>query len=238
MQEHSRPHLVVVEDDTDLRTSLCEYLQIRGFEVFQAASGAELNGILSMHHIDLAILDVNLPDACGIDLARILSIGNDIGIIMLTALRTREDKLRGYDGGADLYFTKPFDSEEIALAAANLVRRVQRKRRGQVEMTSRRRQAWTLDRKRQKLSSPDGLGISLSGKETLLLEFLAMHPEPIVPRMEVLRLAEPGSLDPFSRRLDVALGRLRTKALEAGIDLPIQAVRGAGLRLLERIDVL
>lgn len=235
MREYLKPHLVVVEDDADLRISLSEYLQIRGFEVFEASCGIDLHTILREHRVDVVILDVNLPDVSGLDLARLLADRNEVGIIMLTALSGREDRLRGYDGGADLYFTKPFDGEELALAAGNLVKRIRRKK---VEKPLTEKGGWTLDRKRQMLSAPDGAGFLLSGKEVLLIEFLADHPDTTVPRIDLLRLYDPASNDPFSRRLDMAFGRLRMKASEAGLDLPIQVVRGTGLRRLETIQVL
>lgn len=238
MHAYLKPHLVVVEDDTDLRKSLSEYMQLRGFEVFEAASGLEFHDIVKSKQVDVAVLDVNLPDVSGLDLARFLSNRDDVGIIMLTALNGREDRRLGYDGGADLYFTKPFDSEELALAATNLVKRIRRRERPATKLSPKENRNWLLDRKRQTLSSPEGTEVSLSGKEVLLIEFLARHSEPTVPRIEMLRLFDPGNNDPFSRRLDMAFGRLRSKASHAGMDLPVQVIRGIGLRRLEIIQVV
>jgi len=73
---------------------------------------------------DVAILDVNLPDVSGFELARVISSSRPMGVIMLTARTGRDDRIKGYEEGADLYLTKPVDGEELALAIANLARRV------------------------------------------------------------------------------------------------------------------
>ncbi|MES5097683.1 response regulator transcription factor [Agrobacterium sp. BA1120] len=245
MVKLERPRLILVEDDHDLRNGLAEYLELRGFVVAQAANGVEFHSLLVEEVYDLAILDVNLPDISGFDLARFLAQRHDMGIIILTALRARDDRLRGYNDGADLYFTKPVDSEELAQAAENLTRRVRRERLGRdvpkeaphaQEVSVRGK--WILDRKRQMLIAPNGKGIQLSVRETMLLEFFANHPAPMITRMDVLQFYDPTSSDPFSRRFDVAFGRLRVKAKEADVELPVQVIRGAGVRLVETIEVI
>lgn len=235
---HFKPKIVVVEDDDDVRHGLSEYLQARGFHVDQASTGVELHEALKEQRYDVAVLDVNLPDVSGFDLSRVLAHRKNIGIIMLTALRTREDRIRGYDGGADLYFTKPVDSEELALAAANLAKRIRQKTIAAEEPALVGMNAWILDRKKQTLLAPAGKIMHLSGRETLLIEFLSRHPSSTIPRMDVLQFYDPSNLDPFSRRFDVAFGRLRSKATDAGIDLPIQVIRGSGVRLLEKIEIV
>lgn len=235
-----KPKLLLVEDDRDLRLGLADYLRLREFDVTEASSGAEFRGVLAENSFDVAILDVNLPDVNGFDLAASLAERKDIGVIMLTALCTREDKLRGYSSGADLYFTKPVDSEELASAASNLVKRVRRDGSAALppSRSSSRSSNWLLDRKRQRLVAPDGTGIQLSGKETVLMEFFAQHDSRTISRMDVLQFYDPAPGDPFSRRFDVAFGRLRAKAKEVDMDLPVQIIRGSGVRLLDKIDVL
>lgn len=238
MQTYLKTNVIVVEDDEDLRLGICEYLQIRGFNVFQAACGSDFHAALEQSRIDVAVLDVNLPDVNGFSLARTLGSRKDVGIIMLTARRAREDKLRGYEEGADLYFTKPVDTEELALAITNLAKRISQKASNNEVNAQVQQQNWVLDRKRMTLISPGGSQLQLSGRETLLIEFLALSPETTIPRMEVLNFYDPANKDPFSRRFDMALGRLRQKASESGIDLPIQAIRGSGVRVIEKIEVI
>jgi DNA-binding response OmpR family regulator len=236
--------LILVEDDHDLRQGLVEYLELRGFDVAEASSGEEFQRAIDQSHYDVAILDVNLPDVSGFDLARQLAAtGSTTGIIMLTARHAREDRLHGYDRGADLYFTKPVDSEELALAAANLARRLRNGKSASAPSPDPVRPppapaAWTLDRTLRTLKAPDGPMLQLSGRESMLLEFLAQRKDVLVPRSDVLEVYADAAPDPTSRRFDVAFARLRLKATEAGTVLPVQVVRGSGLRLIAAITIV
>lgn len=121
-----RPNVILVEDNGILRQSLADYLRLCNMDVTEAASGTEFHALLPRARYDIAVLDVNLPDTSGFDLAASLSASNDMGIIMLTARARRDDRIEGYQRGADLYFTKPVDSEELAVAITNLARRARR----------------------------------------------------------------------------------------------------------------
>ena len=232
--------IILVEDDHDLRQGLAEYLELRDFEVAQAASGAEFAIALAENRYDLAILDVNLPDVSGLDLARFVHLRGDMGIIMLTALQGRDHRIKGFEQGADLYFTKPVDSEELALAAANLASRFRQhsslspEEPGKAETTT---VDWKLDRTTQTLVAPDGTTVFLSAREAMLIEFLAARPGILVPRVDLLQIYSDDGLDPTSRRFDMAFARLKAKAENAGVRLPVQAVRGLGLRLIEEVTI-
>lgn len=234
-----RFRVVLVEDDLDLRHGLAEYLQLRGFNVTQAGSGAEFRTALAAHTYELAILDVNLPDVNGFDLARAVHLRGNMGIIMLTALRARDHRIKGFEKGADLYFSKPVDSEELALAALNLASRFRKvvKVETEVSETVAGTTGWTLDQTMETLTAPDGTVIHLSARESMLLEFMAARPAILVPRFDLLQMYGGHDADPASRRLDVAFGRLRAKVEQVGLRLPLQAVRGLGLRLTETISV-
>ena len=120
--------VILVEDNDDLRRGLAEYLSLCNFVVDEAATAAAFYQSLRAHSYDVVILDVNLPDASGFDLARFMAAQRDTGVIVLTARGARQDRVRGYETGADIYLTKPVDSEELALAAWNLGNRVRRER--------------------------------------------------------------------------------------------------------------
>ncbi|WP_416408120.1 response regulator transcription factor [Agrobacterium rosae] len=237
-EKHS---IILVEDDRDQRCGLSEYLQLRGFDVTEAGSAVEFHMAFSTGTHDVAILDVNLPDVSGFDLARHLSARGDVGVIMLTARHGSEDRRNGYEKGADIYFTKPADSEELALAASNLATRICRERAGRRPDTASpvapaaTSQAWTLDRRAFTLSSPQGKLLHLSSKEALLLEYLAYRTNETVSRVDILRAYGDTGTDANTRRFDVALSRLRAKAKEAGMELPLQVSYGIGVKLLEKI---
>ncbi len=116
--------VVLVEDDHDLRHGIADYLRLQAIDVTDVASGIGFYTALNHNDFDEAILDVNLPDVSGFELARAASSGKRMGVIMLTARANREDRINGYEHGADLYLTKPVDGEELALAIGNLARRI------------------------------------------------------------------------------------------------------------------
>ncbi len=243
--------LILVEDDADLRQGLADYLRLYNFAVDEAASGAEFHAALRRGCYDVVIIDVNLPDISGFDLARHMAARGDVGVVVLTARNSRQDRVRGYEIGADLYLTKPVDSEELALAAWNLGLRVRRERESRAPAPppagpQRPAEAapadagarWVLDRPRQVLLCPGGISLPVSGNEAMFLEIMARHADHRLTRTDILRLyaADDGAAD--SRRLDVALSRLRAKARAAGVDLPLQIVRSAGIRLVEPIALV
>ena len=239
IERHANAHpgeffkVVLVEDDDDLRQSLADYLRLRKMHVTEASSGIEFyKALLSGRH-DIAVLDVNLPDTSGYELAAAARASHDIGIVMLTARTGREDRVHGYRVGADIYLTKPVDSEELALAIGNLARRSRIASSGaetQVE--------WRVNRQRRTLHGPRGETIRLTVRETMLLEHLSHHPGITVPRSDIAALFADREPDPESRRLDAAMARLRAKLRSVGLESPVQIVHGIGLRLIEPLAVV
>lgn len=235
--------IILVEDDHDLRQSIADYLRLRKIHVTDVASGIELYKALRQERYDIAVLDVNLPDVSGFDLARDIAHQNEMGIILLTARTGRDDRVRGYADGADIYLTKPVDGEELTLAIINLSRRIRHaagqkatRRTGPVaagEHTSLR-----LDRQSQLLHAYNGMSVKLSTREVMLLEYLARRPGVTVSREEISSLFSHAQFHPESRRIDAALARLRAKLKAGGMELPLHVVHSAGLRLLETIEVL
>lgn len=244
VQETSRDFkIILVEDDHDLRQSLADYLRLRNLRVTEAPSGIAFYKALRQERYDIAVLDVNLPDVSGFELARDLATQREMGIILLTARTGRDDRVRGYAEGADLYLTKPVDTEELALAILNLGRRM---RRGPVEAESTRSTnaieahegtAWRLDRQTQMLRSPDSRSVKLSVREVILLEYLATRLHETVSRDLIMGLFGHAQIDPESRRFDALLARLRSKLKAAGMESPLQVVHSAGVRLVKQIDV-
>ncbi len=225
--------VILVEDDHDLRQSLADYLRLRSLVVSEAASGIEFYKALRQQSFDVAVLDVNLPDVTGFDLASDIAANRDMGVILLTARTAREDRIRGYGDGADLYLTKPVDGEELVLAIGNLARRTRKTARPEVAEPIRPR----LKREKRLLRMGEVV-IRLSAREVLLLEHLAARRGETVRREEVLRLFGEPEIDPDSRRLDAALTRLRGKFLARNVECPLQVVYGAGLRLVQDMDIV
>lgn len=236
--------IILVEDDHDLRQSLADYLRLRNMQVTEAPSGIAFYKALRQERYDIAVLDVNLPDVSGFELARDLATQREMGIILLTARTGRDDRVRGYAEGADLYLTKPVDTEELALAILNLGRRM---RHGPVAAENARpasvveafrTAAWRLDRQTQMLRSPDSRSVKLSVREMILLEHLAARLDETVSRDLIMGLFGHARIDPESRRFDAFLARLRSKLKAAGMECPLQVVHSAGVRLVKQIDVV
>ncbi|WHA43349.1 response regulator transcription factor [Agrobacterium larrymoorei] len=231
--------VLIVEDDDLLRQSIADYLRQRGMTVSEAESGSEFRSMLKTRSHDVLVLDINLPDVSGFELAEFARSRSDMGIIILSARSGRDDKLSGYGKGADLYLTKPVDSEELTLAIANLARRRQSSR-GSVPSKARQSDgsSLTLDRHRQTLTTPDGVVLKLSAREAAFLEYIAAGPNAIISRAEVAEIFGEDLSSPSSRLTDVALARLRARLRKAGVELPLQVVRNAGYRLHGILDVV
>lgn len=219
------PLVCIVEDDRELREGLAEYMGLNGLPVAEADSGLSFRRVLQEYSVDVAIIDINLPDISGFHLARELSgrTGKP-GIILLTARSGQQDRIRGYGEGADLYMTKPVDGQELLLAVRNLAARV-RGRAGGAEQA-----AWRLDVAGMRLVAPTGGAVVLSPREVLLLEqFVPAAGQPVSRRSldAVMGYGEPGSK---SRGLDQALARLHEKARRQNVRLPLQVIHAIGIR--------
>lgn len=229
--------VVLVEDDRDLRQGLADYLRLSGITVTDVASGIAFYKALRADSFDIAILDVNLPDASGFELARDLSAEKGgTGIIMLTARTGREDRIQGYAEGADLYLTKPVDGEELLLAVRNLARRIHDAgaEAERADPASHAKPAastaWQIDTLRHRLITPDGVPLQLSGRELMLLECFARAGGGTIARADLAKHLGYSDMGSESRSLDAVLRRLRQKAQDCGVDLPLRVIHAVGIR--------
>lgn len=226
--QDDQPHVILVEDDDELREGLAEYLRLSGVTVAEANTGAAFREAFKSASFDVVILDVNLPDTTGFVLAEKLAREpRRPGIIMLTARTSQKDRIQGYSDGADLYMTKPVDGEELRLAVRNLVRRMQDHPH---DTTHPKPVAWRLDLQHNRLTAPDGCSIALSGRETMMIEQFARSDGAPVSRAALADILGYDSLGPESRALDAVLRRLRQKMAEAGTELPVVSVHNVGIR--------
>jgi DNA-binding response OmpR family regulator len=225
---------ILVEDDHDLRQGLADYLRLSGIDVCDVASGLELYRALRVDDFDIAILDVSLPDANGFNLVRDLSAERGMGLILLTARAGRDDRIRGYAEGADIYLTKPIDGQELLLAVKNLARRVldgaSSRPAPNAPATGSPAPPWRLDILHHALVPPNEDPIQLSGRELMLLEFLARAEGATVSRATLADYLGYGSSNSEGRGFDAVLRRLRKKAADRGLDLPLRAIHSIGVR--------
>ncbi|MBF0423385.1 MAG: response regulator [Magnetococcales bacterium] len=225
-------HVLVVEDNHDIRELITRYLKERGIDVTGVADGRAMHAVLERQAIDLIVLDVMLPGEDGLILCRKLRQQSRIPIIMLTSLDSSADRVVGLEMGADDYVVKPFDPRELLARIKAVLRRCADQgesgiRPGKHTLVHFR--GWTLHLARRELVAADGLVEPLSAGEFDLLLAFVHHPRQVLSRDRLLDLAHGKTAELFDRSIDTQVMRLRRK-IEANPKEPqlIKTVWGGG----------
>jgi two-component system OmpR family response regulator len=225
------PHILIVDDDREIRDLLGRYLGKHGLRVTTAADGREMHRVLDGSRIDLIVLDLMLPGEDGLTLCRNLRAGSRIPIIMLTAMGEETDRIVGLEMGADDYLAKPFNSRELLARIKAVLRRAELAPSAAADGGAAVLEfaGWTLDLEGRELQRPDGVMVPLSSGEYELLTAFATHPGRLLSRDQLLDLARGREAQPFDRSIDVQVSRLRRK-IEADPQDPklIKTVRNGG----------
>jgi two-component system, OmpR family, response regulator len=227
----SSPHLLVVDDQPDIRQLLAAYLTQKGFRLSMAGNALEARKILGTHAIDLVVLDIMMPGEDGLSLCRHLRESKDIPIILLTAMSEETDRVIGLEMGADDYVVKPFNPRELLARIKTVLRRANSlpwKERRISEKTVRF-DKWVLHVSQRELIGEDGVAIPLSTSEFVLLSVFLKHPHVVLTREQLLDLTRHRAADVFDRSIDNQVSRLRKK-IEVDPKLPIliKTVWGGG----------
>jgi two-component system phosphate regulon response regulator OmpR len=223
-------HIVVVDDEPDLRDMVREYLLKHGYSVSEADGAEALWALLSERPVDLAVLDINMPGEDGLSIARQLRKRGRVGIIMLTANSDTVDRIVGLEVGADDYLTKPFDLRELLARVRSVLRRAATPEAPPATMGREVRFGrCTLNLDSRKLYAADGSETPLTAMEFDLLRVFAENPGRALSRERILDLAHNAETDPFDRSVDTRIVRLRRK-LEEDPTKPevLKTIRGAG----------
>jgi two-component system OmpR family response regulator len=237
------PHLLVVDDDREIRDLLTRFLRQHGFRVTAAADGRRMHEALADGRFDLVVLDLMLPGEDGLSLCRRLRAESDLPVIMLTAMGEETDRIVGLELGADDYVAKPFNPREL-LARIRAVLRRPRGASGPGTGTAGEEagavlafDGWRLDVARRELRRADGTLVTLTAGEFDLLLALAERPGRVLSRDQLLDLTRGREAQPFDRSVDVQLSRLRRK-IEDDPKEPrlIKTVRGGGYVFAARMD--
>jgi two-component system phosphate regulon response regulator PhoB len=219
--------ILIVEDEKPIRDMIAFGLKRAGFEVLEAPDCATARACVADHFPDLMLVDWMLPDASGLELTRWMkkqSDAREMPVIMLTAKAEEEDKIRGLEGGADDYVTKPFSPRELLARINAVLRRTNGDDEGQLVA-----EGLILDPSSHRVRADD-VDVSLGPTEFRLLSFFMAHRERVYSRSQLLDRVWGGNVYVEERTVDVHIRRLR-KALEPkGYDRFIQTVRGAGYR--------
>ena len=222
-------HVLVVDDDTQLREQMSAYLREHGFSVHEASDAASMDRVLAQAPIDVMVLDVMLPGEDGLSICRRLTEDEGPAIVMVSAMGEEVDRILGLELGADDYLPKPCSPRELLARVRAVVRRLDESRRG-APRKSRTYQfrGFALDMLRRQLRAPNGTAILLTAGEFSLLMAFLDHPQRILSREELLELARGGDTDVFDRAVDVQISRLRRKLHACVEGAIIRTFRGAG----------
>lgn len=222
-------HVLVVDDDPEIRELLSRFLMRSGLRVSLAREWREMQRVLSAARIDLIVLDLMLPGKDGLAICRELQGTNAIPIIMLTAMGEATDRVVGLELGADDYVAKPFDPRELLARIRAVLRRRAANPSHRGAKHPLRFSGWTLDPARYRLTSPEGGLVSLSSGEFDLLLAFAEHAQRVLTREQLLDITRGRAAEPFDRSIDVQVSRLRRK-IETNPQAPelIVTVRGGG----------
>jgi DNA-binding response OmpR family regulator len=242
--------VIIVEDDADFRDSIVKYLGNRGLDITGVGSAIEFYREVSSARFELAILDLALPDQSGIVLSQYLRANTRMRIVILTAKTSPDERLAGYEAGADLYMVKPVDFRELYATVASLLGRMhefpaddtgvlqpqEQPRTQQQHQPESQEEAWTLARRNWLLMAPSGEQIKLTSKEYLFLGCLAADQSAIVPRETLLKSLGYENSEYGNRALESLIYRLRKK-ISPTLDTPIKTASGSGYTFTSPLHV-
>ncbi len=234
------PHVLIVDDDREIRELTARFLRDHGLRASVAASAREMDGALANGRFDLIVLDVMLPGEDGLAVCRRLRADGSVPIIMLTALGEDADRIVGLELGADDYVSKPFNPRELVARIKAILRRVRAHPEPETIASPNRTLAfcgWSLSLTRRELRNPAGTLIALTSGEFELLAALAQRPQRVLSRDQLLDLTRGRNAAPYDRSVDVQLSRLRRK-IEPDPKHPefIKTVRNGGYVFAARVD--
>ncbi|MCL2078987.1 MAG: response regulator transcription factor [Oscillospiraceae bacterium] len=221
--------ILVVEDDANTRKLMCAVLRQSGFEPLQAGDGMQALEVMDKEHIDLAIVDLMMPNMDGYDLTReIRSVWEHMPILMVTAKQEPKDKHEGFLVGTDDYMTKPVDEQELVLRIKALLRRSQiaSERKIVIGDTVLDYDSMTVSRKTEAAALPQ--------KEFQLLFKLLSYPGTIFTRMQLMDEIWGFESDAGDHTLNVHINRLRER-FYGWSEFEIVTVRGLGYKAVKKV---
>jgi DNA-binding response OmpR family regulator len=242
MSDTVQPHILVVDDDPDIRELLEDYLTENALRVSVVASGKAMSQVLTDEAIDLVILDLRLAGEDGMSIVRTLRDSSSIPIVMLTGVRDEADRVMGLELGADDYLTKPFSPRELLARIRTVLRRT--KGAALAQARERRVRAYRfaefeLNLRTRRLKQRDGRPVDLTNGEFNLLAALLGAPQRVLTRDQLLEASRVYDNEVYDRSIDVQVARLRRK-IEPDPSQPrfIVTERGVGYTFDCAVEVL
>ncbi|WVT75590.1 response regulator (plasmid) [Sinorhizobium chiapasense] len=237
-------HVLIVDDDREIRELVSGYLKKNGLRATAVADGRQMRSFLEGDTVDLIVLDVMMPGDDGLVLSRELRAGKHkaIPIIMLTARSDEMDRILGLEMGADDYLSKPFSARELLARIKAVLRRarmlpqnLQISEAGQLLRFGQ----WKLDTTARHLIDADGTAIALSGAEYRLLKVFIDHPQRVLNRDQLLNLTQGREAELFDRSIDLLVSRVRQRlGDDAREPIYIKTVRSEGYVFSVPIEIV
>ena len=209
-------HILVVDDDREIRQMIADYLLKNGLRATAVADGREMRAVLETNAVDLIVMDLMMPGEDGLTLTRNLRTGKHraIPVLMLTARDDQTDRIIGLEMGADDYVVKPFAARELLARIKAVIRRT-RMLPPNLQVTEAAHMLafgrWRLDTTARHLLDPDNTVVALSGAEFRLLRVFLDHPNRVLSRDQLLNLTQGRDAELFDRSVDLLVSRLRQR---------------------------
>lgn len=228
--------VLLIDADEKHRNATARFLAKHGYEVLHADSAAAACAILEVQPVDVVILDVIVPGADGLSIARKLSVRNELCVIIVSELGSELDRIIGLEAGADDYLAKPVSQREL-LARIRAVRRrtIQAESTDPASAPAYAFAGWTFDVEARVLCDPQGQALSLSDGQFALLRTFVQHPQRVLTRNQLLEHASGPGSDAYDRAIDTQVSRLRRRLRTRCNDELIRTVRSEGYMFLPRV---
>lgn len=237
-------HVLVVDDDREIRDLVSSYLKKNGLRVTTAADGRQMRAFLDADRVDLVVLDLMMPGDDGLVLCRELRAGRHKAtpILMLTARNDGTDRIVGLEMGADDYLAKPFVARELLARIKAILRRT-RMLPPNLQVTEAGQLIafgdWQLDTTARHLLDKEGTAVALSGAEYRLLRVFLDHPQRVLSRDQLLNLTQGREAELFDRSIDLLVSRLRQRLRDdAREPAHIKTVRSEGYVLAMPVEIV
>lgn len=223
------PHVLVVEDDREIRTMVARFLEKRGLRVSTVGDAKGMDRLMRTSKIDMIVLDLMLPDEDGLSICRRVREGSTLPIIMLTASGDPVARVVGLEMGADDYVPKPFEPNELLARIKAVLRRSSTPSQTAEQPTSMRFGGWHINAVTRNLHSPEGSRVVLTSAEFDLLLAFCRHSQRTLTRDQLLDLSQGRSGTPLDRSVDILVSRIRRKIESSPRDPElIKTVRSGG----------
>lgn len=225
--------VLVVDDDRSVREAIVEFLNANGMVAVSAVDGGDADRLLSTETFEAVVLDVMLPGEDGLSICRRLATAGP-PIVMVSAMGSTIDRIVGLELGAADYLAKPFEPRELLARIRSVIR--QRSRPAASKPAPHFAfDGLHYDPHSRSLSDAAGAPVSLTAGELRLLDAFVRRPGRLLDRATLLDLTHEVATEPFDRAVDLAVSRLRRRLRDAGVEEPIETVRGVGYRFIAKV---